>query len=396
VERAGIIGKWRKTALARYGVSAASVVICTAIRMAADPILGSQHGYTFYFAAIAISAWFSGFWPAVVATILSYLAADWFFIPPRHAFDFHNFTADDFLSLGGFLFSALAIAFSIRAVESERRRVEARGEELAREIVERERIQQQLETVQQALREHAINLEERVEERTANLRQTIQSLEAVCYHIAHDLRGPLRAMQGFTTILVNDYAANLDAKGEDYARRVGEAADRMDKLIQSLLDYGRLGHQEFSLHRVNLEAHVDALVSDLVQKRKTEAEIQVARPIPDVVANGFLIDQVINQLLTNAVTFVKPGVPPRVAVWAEKHNSTVRLVVEDNGIGIPPEYQSKIFQLFERLQPNEIVPGTGIGLALVFKAAQRMKGGVGVQSKPGNGSRFWIDLPASN
>src|SRR5689334_15765979 len=144
-----MIGQWRKTALARYGVTIASVVICTGIRMAADPILGNQHGYTFYFAAIAISAWFSGFWPAIVATILSYLAADWFFIPPRYAFDFHDFTADDFLSLGGFLFSALAIAFSIRAVESERKRVEARGEELAREIVERERIQKQLENVQQ-------------------------------------------------------------------------------------------------------------------------------------------------------------------------------------------------------------------------------------------------------
>jgi len=394
VERAGTIGRWRKTALARYGVTIASVVICTGIRMAADPILGNQHGYTFYFAAIAISAWFAGFWPAIVATVLSYLAADWFFVPPRYAFDFHNFTADDFLSLGGFLFSALAIAFSIRAVEAERRRTEARREALAREIIERQRVQQQLEEMQQALRDHAANLEQRVEERTANLRQTIQSLEAVCYHIAHDLRAPLRAMQGFTTILVNDYAANLDARGEDYARRVGEAADRMDKLIHSLLDYGRLGHQEFPLHRVNLEAHVDTAVSDLVQKGKVNADIQLARPIPDVVANAFLIDQVLKQLLANAVTFTG-NVKPRVEIWGERHDSMIRLSVQDNGIGIAPEYQAKIFQLFERLQPNEIVPGTGIGLALVFKAVQRMKGSVGVQSKPGKGSRFWVDLPVA-
>src|SRR5206468_217905 len=134
-------------------------------------------------------------------------------------------------------------AFTIRAVEAERKRVERRSEQLAREVKERERIQRELEDVQKALREHASNLEDRVEDRTATLRQTIQSLESVCYHIAHDLRAPLRAMQGFTTMLMSDYARNLDARGEDYARRVAEAAARMDKLIQSLLDYGRLGHQ---------------------------------------------------------------------------------------------------------------------------------------------------------
>jgi PAS domain S-box-containing protein len=237
-------------------------------------------------------------------------------------------------------------------------------------------------------------LERRVQERTAQLQATNQELEAFSYSVSHDLRAPLRAMQGFTTILVNDYAANLDVRGEDYARRVREAADRMDKLIQSLLDYGRLGHQEFPLHRVNLEAHVDTAVSDLVQKGKVNADIQLARPIPDVIANGFLIDQVLKQLLTNAVTFTG-NEKPRVEIRGESHDSMVRLSVQDNGIGIAPEYQEKVFRLFERLQPNEIVPGTGIGLALVFKAVQRMKGSVGVHSKPGKGSRFWVDLPAA-
>jgi signal transduction histidine kinase len=331
-----------------------------------------------------------------MATFLSYLLADWFFIPPRYAFDFHNFTADDFLSLGSFLFSAFAIAFAIRTVEAARQRAEKQREELAGEIVERERIQHQLVSMQQALRDHATTLEQRVDERTAVLRETIQSLESVCYHIAHDLRAPLRAMQGFTSILVNDYASNLDSRGEDYARRVGEAANRMDKLIQSLLDYGRLGHQDFPITVVNLQAHVDTVISDLsMANPDVSHEIEIEGPLPNVLANPFLLNQVLHHLITNAITFVAPGTTPRVQIRAEGQGSNVRLWIKDNGVGIPAEYQEKIFWIFERLQPSQITPGTGIGLAMVYKAMQRMKGSVGLQSQLGKGSEFWIDLPAA-
>ena len=387
-------GVKRRTPLARYLVSIGSVALMTGLRLAVDPVLQGHHPYTFYFAAIAVSAWYSGFWPSVLAIVLSYLAADWFFVPPIYAFDFHDFGLDDFLSLGGFLFSGLVIVFSSRALEIAKRRAEQKQLDLAREIVERERVQKDLERAQEALQNHTNTLEERVEERTAVLRQTIHSLEAVCYHIAHDLRAPLRAMQGFTTLLVRDYAPHLDQTGEDYARRVGEAAHRMDRLIQSLLDYGRLGHQQFSVSKVSLEAQLDGVVASFAaQVLAREAKIQIDRPLPAVRGNPILIEQVLSHLLDNALKFVRNGVAPRIHIWAQTRNGTVRLWIEDNGIGIAPEYRDKIFQAFERLQPDEIQPGTGIGLAIVAKAVQRMKGNVGVESETNKGSRFWVELP---
>jgi len=392
MDRAGVKG--RTSLIVRYVVSIASVALITGLRVAADRWLGNHHPYTFFFAAIAVSAWYSGFWPSVLAIVLSYLAADWFFVPPRYALDFHSYGLDDFLSLGGFLLSGLVIAFTTRALEIAKERAEQKQLELAREIVERERVQRDLERAQEALRHHTSTLEERVEERTAILRQTIHSLEAVCYHIAHDLRAPLRAMQGFTTLLVKDYAPHLDQTGEDYARRVGGAAHRMDRLIQSLLDYGRLGHQQFSISKVSLDAQLDAVLAALAGRGITkEAKIEIDRPLPPIRGNPILIEQVLSHLLSNALKFIRKGTAPRVHIKAEKRNEMVRLWIEDNGIGIAPEYRDKIFQVFERLQPDEIHPGTGMGLAIVAKAVQRMKGAVGVESELNHGSRFWVELP---
>src|SRR5581483_2479775 len=115
------------------------------------------------------------------------------------------------------------------------------------DLNQRKRAEEALASAKDQLSRHAAELEKRVQERTAKLQQSVQSLEGVLYHVAHDLRAPLRAMQGFTTILLEDYAPKLDKQGEDYAQRVSSAASRMDKLIQDLLAYGRLGHMALSM-----------------------------------------------------------------------------------------------------------------------------------------------------
>lgn len=386
--------KFRDSSLLRYIVSIVSVVMATAVRAAVDKPLGDHHAYTFFFAAIAFTSWYSGFWPSILAIVLSYISADWFFIPPRYAFDFHDFGLDDFISLGGFLVSGLAIAFTSRALHRAKDRSERRQAELAREILERERVQHQLEIVQQQLKQHATTLEQRVEERTSDLKQTIHSLEGVCYHIAHDLRAPLRAMQGFTALLVSDYGGNLDAAGEDYARRVTEAARHMDKLIDSLLVYGRLAHLQFSPSVLDLETHIDKVLAQLSPEVKARrAEIRVERPLPAILGNATLLDHVLVNIIGNAIKFVHEELTPRIQISGERRGHMARLWVKDNGIGIAPEYQGKIFQIFERLQAKEVQPGTGIGLAVVSKAAQRMGGRTGVESKPGKGSQFWVELP---
>jgi signal transduction histidine kinase len=381
----------------RYGVSITIVILATALRWALDPALVHAHIYTFYFAAIALTSWFSGFKPSLLAIFLSYLTAHWFFVEPRFAFAFHKYNLDDALGFGGFLFSALAIAFTSRALHRARNRSESERQKLVHEIIEHERTQRELQHAQEQLREHAHTLERRVQEQTASLVQSIQSLEGVCYHIAHDLRAPLRSIQGFSTILLSDYAAQLDQTGRDYARRAAESADRMDNLIFSLLEYGQLGHMQFSFSDVALEPLVDETLRGLrTEINSSKAQIHVKRPLPSVWGNHELIAQTLDNLLGNAIKFVSPGTVPNIDIYAEQRGDAVRLSVRDNGVGIKTEYQKRIFQIFEQLYQSKTDSGTGIGLALVAKAVQRMHGRVGVQSQPGDGSTFWIELPAAS
>lgn len=246
-----------------------------------------------------------------------------------------------------------------------------------------------------ALRDYAVELERRVVERTANLQESVQSLEGVLYHVAHDLRAPLRAMQGLTTLLLEEYSKEFDAAGRDYAGRIVTAASRMDILIRDLLAYGRLGHVELHPQKVELEKitkYVLDVMHDDIRERSAQFDIQ--HPLPVVSANELVLQQILLNLFSNALKFVAPGVAPRVRIWAEAVNGKIRLNIKDNGIGIEPEHQERIFRVFERLHRPEDYPGTGIGLAIVQKGVERMGGHVGVESRCGDGSRFWIELPA--
>jgi signal transduction histidine kinase len=266
---------------------------------------------------------------------------------------------------------------------------------IARDITEHKQAEESIKAARDEISRHALELEKRVTERTASLRQSVQSLESVLYHVAHDLRAPLRAMQGFTTILLNEYAPKLDEKGEDYAQRVSTAASRMDTLIQDLLRYGRLAHTPLSLVAVNLNQELEVVQGRLAEKiRNKGAVISVESPLPEVWADPVVLDEILSNLLKNALTFVAPGVRPKIHIRAEPAGpGLVRIWMADNGVGIGAEHHERIFRVFERLQIEDVYTGTGIGLALVRKGMERMGGRSGVESKPGEGSRFWLELP---
>jgi signal transduction histidine kinase len=200
-------------------------------------------------------------------------------------------------------------------------------------------------------------------------------------------------MQGFSEALLEDYGERLDATGHDYARRIVAASRQMDALIQDLLTYSRLVRAEISLEPASLEAVVDEAVGVLeTEVKERGGEIIVERPLGRVLAHRAVLGQVVTNLLTNAVKFTRPDAPPRVRVRSESDRGRVRLWVEDNGIGIAAEHRERIFRAFERLHGVQQYPGTGIGLAIVQKGAIRLGGQAGVESAPGEGSRFWVDL----
>ena len=232
------------------------------------------------------------------------------------------------------------------------------------------------------------SLEERVAERTAQL-------DAFAYSVSHDLRAPLRAMRGFSQALLEDYGPLLpDELSRLYLQRISQAAERMDHLIEDLLAYSRIGRGDIRLERLSLNAILDIVLKDMgPELQRTRVDVDPA--LPPVVAHEVTLVQVLKNLISNAVKFVSPGVAARVRVRAEAKGDRVRVWVEDNGIGIAPEHQERIFRVFERLHPAELYPGTGVGLAIVKKGVERMGGSVGVESAAGRGSRFWLDLQAA-
>jgi PAS domain S-box-containing protein len=232
--------------------------------------------------------------------------------------------------------------------------------------------------------------------KAAELGELVNELETFAYSVAHDLRAPVRAMDGYSQILLEDYGPKLGSHGRALAERITESSRRMDHMIRDLLAYSRLSRDEVVLQPVALQEAVPDAVDQLRgEVNARHAEITVDRPLPLVIAHPAVLRQVIVNLLSNAMKFVAPGIHPRVRVRSESSGAAVRLWVEDNGIGIAPEYHERLFRVFERLHGPDAYPGTGIGLAIVRRGIERMGGSVGVESQVGAGSRFWLELPAA-
>ncbi|AGY57180.1 sensor histidine kinase [Gloeobacter kilaueensis] len=255
-----------------------------------------------------------------------------------------------------------------------------------------------------ARKQASAELERRVRERTAQLEAANQELEAFSYSVSHDLREPLRNMQGLAQALLEDFPEQLSPTAHQYAQLIVSSGQQLDVLIQELLAYSRLGRAELPIQPINLNAVLSSALAQLEAKLlEANAVIEIEGTLPIVLGHFSTLVQVTFNLLSNAIKFVAAGVQPQVRVRAEWRTSStrqqavlpIRLWVEDNGIGIAPVNHQRIFRVFERLHGAESYPGTGIGLAIVRRGVEKLGGSVGVESALGSGSRFWLELSAA-
>ncbi|MGD0258523.1 MAG: hybrid sensor histidine kinase/response regulator [Verrucomicrobiota bacterium] len=317
------------------------------------------------------------------------------------------------------------------------------------------RTEEALRSSERQLREWNSELERRVAERTASLEETISDLEDFSHSITHDLRAPLRAIRSFAQILGEECLACGRSRAQEHIERITSAAARMDKLIQDVLQYSRLARSELKLVPVDVQGLLRSIIETYPAFQPPHVEIQIEGPLPRLLGNEAALTQCFSNLLGNAIKFVAPGTRPQVRVWAERvgnpkaeirnpkegrrpkseerheplpaetdqlpvtncqspatqhatrntpqppalHsfnpqgstlNHMVRLWFADNGVGIPKEAQERIFKMFQRLDKS--CDGTGVGLTVVRKAVEKMGGRMGLESEPGRGSRFWVEL----
>jgi len=236
-------------------------------------------------------------------------------------------------------------------------------------------------------------LESTVAERTLKLRETIGELEAFSYSISHDLRSPLRAMQAYSEVLAEDYGALLPAEGQRYLERIAAAAIRLDKLIGDVLTYSRVLRAPIEMETVDLDSLFSSIVENYPTFQPFRENIELVRPLLPVTGNEASLTQCATNLISNALKFMSPGKTPQIKIRTEASGDKVAIYFSDNGIGIAAKDQPRIFGMFQRVHPESNYEGTGIGLAIVRKAVDRMSGTLSLESEEGVGSTFRIVLP---
>lgn len=222
-----------------------------------------------------------------------------------------------------------------------------------------------------------------------------EDLEAFIQAMSHDLRASVRAINMFAEAVSSGDAERLSEDGKQDLERIRWATHEMRELIDSLLNFSRLGRGEVRYEPLDLRNYIESCVRTLqAEVREREAKIEIKGRPPTIQADPALFKIALTNLLSNAIKFVPEGVRPEITVSASVSQDLCRIVVDDNGIGISEENQQRIFLPFVRLYSEQDVPGIGLGLPSVRKAVELMGGRVGVESKPGQGSRFWIELAA--
>ena len=243
------------------------------------------------------------------------------------------------------------------------------------------------------IRQHADELEQRVAERTEQLEDANKELEAFTYSVSHDLRAPLRAIDGFSRIITEDYEPIMDDEGKRLLNVIRDNTQKMDKLITDLLALSRVGRNEMSCVLINMDAMVRSVFNDLIPDENKNRTVLNVSDLPESYVDPALIKQLWVNLLSNAIKYSSTRDKGVVEVGAYIKDGTNVYYVKDNGVGFNPKYSHKLFGIFQRLHSEKEFPGTGVGLAIVQRIARRHGGDVWAESELDNGATFYFSLP---
>ena len=254
--------------------------------------------------------------------------------------------------------------------------------DIIQNVLERKEVEEELDQYRQ-------HLEKLVAERTAQL-------EAFAYSVSHDLKAPLRGIHGYSRLLIKHHADQLDDEGKLFLQNVSQAADNMRQLIDDLLEYTRMERRDIVTREVDLRGVIEALLEEFESEIKThDVDIQVDLPCATLNADFESLAQVMRNLIDNALKYSSQSEDPRIEIGGSMNDNNCQVWVRDNGIGFDMRYQERIFEIFQRLHRVDEFPGTGVGLAIVHKAMQRMGGHVWAESEEGRGATFYLEFPRS-
>lgn len=247
---------------------------------------------------------------------------------------------------------------------------------------------------ERAIAELNANLEKLVAQRTTELQAKNRELETFTYSVSHDLKAPLRGIDGYSRLLLEDHSAQLNEEGKRFLGAVRRASVQMGQLIDDLLTFSQLERRKLRPGKLRLVTAFEPLLAAMapeVEQRGVDLRVEI--PEGEVLADPEGLAQVVRNLLDNALKFTRDARPPVIEIGGREEGAVFTLWVRDNGIGFDMKFTDRIFDIFQRLHRVEEFPGTGIGLAIVRKAMERMGGRVWAESRPGEGATFYIELP---
>jgi signal transduction histidine kinase len=246
----------------------------------------------------------------------------------------------------------------------------------------------------EALDQLNAELETRIEARTNALNAKTRELESFTYSVAHDLKAPLRGIDGYTRLVLDEYAQTLNGDVQKFLNTIQGATDEMNRLIDDLLAYSRLERRELKAESIELAPLINSLVAE---KRREAAQHSIDFVVDVngavVLADASGLAQGLRNYLDNAIKFTDKIEQPRIEIGSSENGESCLLWVRDNGIGFDMKHHDRIFDIFQRINSPDDYPGTGIGLAIVRKAMERMGGRAWAESEPGHGATFYLEIP---